>query len=116
MDSTSLILLLAVPLAGALIGAFIPTAQAKMWALIVSLITFAISLYVASLVFSGHAPVLHPASEEADFRTLGASFALGVNTISIWLVLLTTFLQPLAILSSFESIQTRQREYYAWMN
>ena len=33
----------------------------------------------------------------------------------MWLVLLTTFLTPLAIAASFTSITERTREYYAWM-
>ncbi len=57
-----------------------------------------------------------PGIARAQIPVLGASISLSANSLSIWLVLLTTFLQPLAILSSFDSIQTRQREYYAWIN
>lgn len=46
---------------------------------------------------------------------IGFSFSLGVDPISAWLVALTAFLQPLAIIASFSGIQHRQREYYAWM-
>ena len=38
-----------------------------------------------------------------------------MDSISLWLVLLTTLLMPLAILSSFNSIKERQTSYYAWM-
>src|SRR5205807_7731326 len=44
------------------------------------------------------------------------AFRLGADTISLWLVLLTAFIQPLAIASSFESIKERAKEYYAWMS
>src|SRR5438552_11465213 len=40
---------------------------------------------------------------------------LGVDAVSLWLVLLTVLLTPLALLASFASIRTRQKEYYAWM-
>src|SRR4051812_38948511 len=116
MDSLWLILLLAVPLAGAILGAFVPTSLARGWALLVSLLTFVVSLMLASQVFAGHPPIFHSPNEAAHLPALGTSFALGVNSLSIWLVLLTTFLQPLAIASSFGSITTRQREYYAWIN
>jgi len=42
-------------------------------------------------------------------------FKLGLNGISMPLVLLTALLTPLAILASFTGIQTREREYYALM-
>jgi len=40
---------------------------------------------------------------------------LGVDAISLWLVALTVFLQPLVVLASFQSIRERQTEYYLWM-
>lgn len=116
MEGLSLILLLVIPLIGALIGAFVPAAVARTWALAVSLVTFVVSVYIAFELFGDNPPVFHPPWEYPDLPAIGASIALGVNKISIWLVLLTTFLQPLVILSSFESIKTRQREYYAWLN
>ena len=116
MDSFSLILLLLIPLVGAIVGGFVPVSFARMWALLVSLATLVVAIVVASAVFSGHPPIVHPPTDAPSFPMLGASFALGVNGLSIWLVLLTAFLQPLAILSSFESITTRPREYYAWIN
>src|SRR6202041_1722542 len=114
-----LILLLLVPLVGAVVGAFVPAALAKGWALVVSLVTLAISIEIAFAVLgvsgTGMPVVFHPAGADFDLPALHASFSLGVNKLSIWLVLLTTFLQPLVILSSFESITERQREYYAWL-
>ncbi len=44
-------------------------------------------------------------------ESLGISYHLGIDGISILLVLLTTFLTPLVILSSWTSIQTRIKEY-----
>ena len=40
-------------------------------------------------------------------------YFVGVDGISIWLVLLSTFIMPLAILFSFTSIKERPRLYYA---
>jgi NADH-quinone oxidoreductase subunit M len=39
------------------------------------------------------------------------SYAMGVDGISMLFVILTTFLMPLCILASWNSIQTRVREY-----
>src|SRR5665213_347066 len=115
MDNVSLIALLAVPLFGAVLCAFMNDALARGWALLVSFVTFGISLWLGGQVLSGHAPAVHPAWMPAHLPMLGASFALGVTPISIWLILLTTFLMPLAIASSFAGIKVRQREYYGWM-
>jgi NADH-quinone oxidoreductase subunit M len=43
---------------------------------------------------------------------IGARYHLGVDGISLWLVLLTTLLMPIAILSSWTSVAKRQLTYY----
>jgi NADH-quinone oxidoreductase subunit M len=48
-------------------------------------------------------------------QTLGANFHVGIDGISLLLVLLTTLMGPLAVLSSWDSIQVRVKEYYAFM-
>ncbi len=42
-------------------------------------------------------------------------YHVGVDGISLWLLVLTAFLTPLAIWASFTGIRSRLREYYAWM-
>jgi NADH-quinone oxidoreductase subunit M len=44
--------------------------------------------------------------------SLGARYHLGVDGISLWLVLLTTLLMPIAILSSWTAVTKRQLTYY----
>jgi len=46
---------------------------------------------------------------------IGARYHLGTDGISLWLVLLTTLLMPIAILSSWTAIQKRQLTYYVLM-
>jgi NADH-quinone oxidoreductase subunit M len=46
---------------------------------------------------------------------LGLQFTMGMDTISLWLVLLTAILTPISILASFNYIKERQREFYAWL-
>jgi len=43
---------------------------------------------------------------------INIAFHVGVDGISIWLLVLSAFLMPLAILSSFSAIREREREYY----
>jgi NADH-quinone oxidoreductase subunit M len=41
----------------------------------------------------------------------GISYWLGVDGISLWLVLLTTFLGPVIVLSTFNAVKERVREF-----
>ncbi|MDT8339947.1 MAG: NADH-quinone oxidoreductase subunit M [Longimicrobiales bacterium] len=45
----------------------------------------------------------------------GVHYALGVDGISLFMVLLTTFTTPLAVLGSFNYIQKKRRAFYALM-
>jgi len=47
--------------------------------------------------------------------SIGARYHVGVDGISLWLVLLTTLLMPISILSSWTAITKRQLTYYAIM-
>src|SRR5262249_47658080 len=47
--------------------------------------------------------------------SLGISYHLGLDGISVLLVLLTTFLMPLSLLSSWHSIETRWKEFAVTM-
>jgi len=44
---------------------------------------------------------------------IGARYHLGVDGISLWLVLLTTLLMPISVLSSWTAVSKRQSTYYA---
>ena len=110
---TLLLLLLLVPLVGAIVCALLPSARlAKTWALLVSFVTLAVSV---ALGYAGRDGGASFAPEGWTIRGLGFGFKLGSDAITYWLVLLTTILQPLAVAASFASIADRQRQYYAWM-
>lgn len=47
--------------------------------------------------------------------TWGVSYSLGIDGISLFMVMLTTFTTSLAILGSFNYIKTRERSFYALM-
>ena len=48
-------------------------------------------------------------------RTWGIRFALGVDGISVMLVLLTTFIMPLVVLGGWTSVRTKLHAYHALM-
>ena len=47
--------------------------------------------------------------------SIGAHYHVGIDGISLWLVLLTTLLMPIAILSSWTAIKKRQLSYYLFL-
>src|SRR5436305_2260366 len=54
-------------------------------------------------------------SEYTWLPVLGLKVSLGLDAISLWLVVLTAVLTPISILASFNYIKERQPEFYAWM-
>jgi NADH-quinone oxidoreductase subunit M len=114
MNGMMLPILVLIPLIGSIVGAFMPGRSAKTWALIVSLVAFLHSLGMV-FQFDYGAGGFQYAYHGPSVDSVGFSLSMGVDAISLWLVLLTTLLSVLAIAASFESIQDRAKEYYAWM-
>ena len=54
-------------------------------------------------------------SSASWIESWGVSYALGIDGISVFMVLLTTFTSAIAILGSFEYIKTRRKAFYALM-
>ena len=47
--------------------------------------------------------------------TIGVTYLFGLDGISLWLVMLTTFLSVIAVICSWESITMRLKEYYIFL-
>jgi len=101
------------PLVGALILLFVPSdrVQVHRWgAFIVSLVAFAFSLLVAVSFDNDRAGF--QLVQEADWISFfGIQYKVGVDGISLVLIILTTLLTSISILASFGPIQTRVKEY-----
>src|SRR5271169_2220789 len=106
MESPLLAILVLIPLCGSIAAAFVPERSAKTWALMVSLSTFVIALLCA-FVFAFNASVPQLLVLGPKVSSIGFRLSLGADSISLWLVILTTLLAPLAIAASFESIKER---------
>jgi NADH-quinone oxidoreductase subunit M len=83
-------------------------------ALIFSLATFALSLLLLGGGGSS-ADGFQFVENRVWISSIGARYHLGVDGISLWLVLLTTLLVPISILSSWNSIKKRTLAFYAFM-
>src|SRR5215210_7549403 len=119
MDNFLLPLLLIIPTLGAIVCALLPDAKlANAWALIVSLATAAAGVMLAFQFdwAKGNARLVYGGGVESllTINTIDFGFRLAMDSVSLWLVLLTVLLSPLAIAASFDSIKERQKEYYAW--
>jgi len=86
---------------------------AKRVALVWSLLTFLLSLALIPGLgnFSLSTAGLQFQEVMNWIPSFGVQYSLGVDGISIWLVLLTTFLTPITILSTFDSVSTRVRAF-----
>ncbi len=105
--------LLLVPFLGAIVIFFMKNDNIiKLWALIVTIATAALSL---PLFFNwDYSTAKYQYAEKSDwFPFLDLSYVLGVDGISVLLVLLTTLVMPLCVLCSWTYIQTRFREFMA---
>src|SRR5213594_2364320 len=105
--------LLAWPVLGALIVLLAPARWAKHLALAASLIEFAISapLWWTFVPADGMQFIL----DAPWIPRWGIRYTVGVDGISLFMVLLTTFLVPLSVLGSYSYITTRERGFYALM-
>jgi NADH-quinone oxidoreductase subunit M len=106
------------PVLGVLVILFIPRDRpnAIRWtALIASTITFVISLVMLSQ-FDSSDPGLQMAIRRPWFRLAGVEieYSLGVDGLSILLILLTTLLTPISILSTWTAIEERLKEFMAF--
>jgi NADH-quinone oxidoreductase subunit M len=105
------------PLLGAVVLAGIPRERlhALRWgALIAMLMTFGVSLALYPL-FDPALPGMQLSEHSAWIRSVGIFYHLGVDGISLPLVLLTTFLSPIAFLGAWSSITTKVKEFATCM-
>src|SRR5919198_6314951 len=97
------------PAAGAVVLSVLPERVARAWALLVTVVTFGLSLGVLAS-FDGGRSGFQLVDRAVWVRSLNFQYILGVDGISLFMVLLTTFLMPAAILVSWRI--DRQAKYY----
>ncbi|MGH2460101.1 MAG: complex I subunit 4 family protein [Chloroflexota bacterium] len=108
-------LIVFLPLAGAIPIMFFRRSDAlliRTWTLLVSLVEFVVSL---SLIFGFQLGVGSPQFVERTswVPTLGIQYYLGIDGISLAMVLLTTFLSLIAVIGSWGAMDTERCKEYA---
>src|SRR5438105_7449373 len=113
LQANLLSLVIFFPLLGAVAIAFLPReegGQHKGVALIASLITFVLSIPLATGFRAGARGFSF--EERGQWApNLGFSYHVGIDGVALLLVLLTTFLGPIVVLSSWKYIQERLKLY-----
>jgi len=102
-----------VPLAGALFLTVLPRRDRdiRIISLIVSLIAFVASLHLPVYFHRSQAGFQY----EIDKQWISSPnihYHMGIDGISLWLVVLTTFLTPLCVLISWKSVHDRVKEFF----
>ena len=86
----------------------------KFYAITVSTLTFLLSIYLFFL-FDNSSGEFQFVEKVMWIRAINAYYHLGVDGISVLLILLTTFLFPLCIIASWYTIKDRIKEYFFLM-
>ncbi|HUF93837.1 MAG TPA: NADH-quinone oxidoreductase subunit M [Candidatus Limnocylindria bacterium] len=105
------------PLAGALALVLMPRRRPQLLmgaGLLVAAATFVISLPLF-FRFDGDVPDYQFVEYAVWMPSLGVGYYLGIDGISLLLVLLTTFLTPIALLSAWHAIEDRAKEFVITM-
>src|SRR6202000_393203 len=112
IDHTILTVITFVPLAGAVLLALLPDKGKMMqWgALAITLITFALTLHLPfHYDYSAAAGSFQFGQDQAWITSPAIRYHLGVDGLSMWLVVLTGFLSGGGCLASWKSIETRPK-------
>ena len=106
--------LLILPLAGSVACLLVREEHSRHVAMLTSVVAFLISLPLFWTFRSGTAAIQNYVSIPW-IEAWGIGFTIGIDGISILMVLLTTFVTPLAVLGSYTYIQRNQRAFYAML-
>jgi NADH-quinone oxidoreductase subunit M len=114
--STLLNVILALPVAGAVLILLLPRRSATIRgvALAISLATFALSLGLL-LHFDQATPEMQFTTDHAWIQSPTIRYAVGVDGISLFLVLLVTFLTVLCVLVSWRSVEEHVKEFFFFL-
>jgi NADH-quinone oxidoreductase subunit M len=113
LSSVILTLMTFAPLAGALLLLLLPRRDRdiRVFALVISLLTFVLSLHLP-VYFRRGIDGFQFSVDKQWVSTPNIHYHMGIDGISLWLVVLTTFLTPLCVLISWKSIHERVKEFF----
>jgi NADH-quinone oxidoreductase subunit M len=113
LSSSILTMVTFAPLFGGLLLTIFPRRDrdVRIFALVVTLLTFLASLHLP-VHFQRAQTAFQYEIDRPWVSTPNIHYHMGVDGISLWLVLLTTFLTPLCVLISWKSVHERVKEFF----
>src|SRR5271167_2505984 len=113
LDNSMLTLVTFIPLAGAILLLLFPRRDRdiRLFALVVSLLDFVLSLHLPVHFQRGLTGFQYEVNNPW-ITNPNIHYHMGVDGVSMWLVVLTTFLTPLCVLISWKSIHERVKEFF----
>ncbi|HVI79093.1 MAG TPA: NADH-quinone oxidoreductase subunit M, partial [Candidatus Acidoferrum sp.] len=113
LDQNILTLVTFVPLAGALLLIMFPRRDRdiRIFSLVVSLLAFVVSLHLP-VHFHRVQPGFQYEIDKTWVSSPNIHYHMGIDGISLWLVVLTTFLTPLCVLISWKPVHDRVKEFF----
>ena len=108
-------ILLLVPLSGFLLMLLLPksgTGPIRVFALIVSITAFLLSIGIAMGYKTG-VPGQQFVTDVVWVQNPNIHYHVGLDGLSLWLVVLSTFLTPIGVLLSWQSVYKNVKEYFA---
>jgi NADH-quinone oxidoreductase subunit M len=113
LSSSILTLVTFAPLAGALLLVLLPRRDRdiRIFALAVALLTFVLSLHLP-VYFHRPQTGFQYEVDRPWISTPNIHYHMAIDGISLWLVVLTTFLTPLCVLISWNSVRERVKEFF----
>jgi NADH-quinone oxidoreductase subunit M len=113
LDGAILTLVTFIPLAGALLLLLVPRRDRdlRIFALVVTLLDFVVSLHLPAHFHRAQSGFQY-SLDRVWIANPNIHYHMGVDGISMWLVVLTTFLTPLCVLISWRSINQRVKEFF----
>ena len=114
LNQSILTLILLVPIAGAILIALLPDrGKLSAWlALLTALVSFGLTLHLPAHFVLGQSGFQF----ERNIRWIDSpaiSYHVGVDGLSLWLVVLTGLLAPVGVLASWNAIKERRKVYYS---
>ena len=100
------------PLLFAVVALILPRSWVRPASLAMATFEFGLSLAIFGR-FDKSSAALQLAVQANWIPELGISYFLGIDGLSLWLVILTTFLSPIVILASWTSIENKVKGFHA---
>src|SRR5580700_4161257 len=112
---TTLDIVLFLPLIGFLAMLLIPEALSRVAALVISLAVFVVSLCLLAPYWFAYPTGYTFETNQVWIKFPPIHYHVGLDGLSLWLVLLSTVLMPVVVAVSWKHIDSRVKEYFAFL-